>query len=89
MNDLVYQIIGFSGACFILLGFYRTSIGRWKTTALWYELDNFIGAALVIVYQLHFHTYATVLLNAVWAIVALRGLESYAERRQKAKSRKR
>ncbi len=76
-----YDAMGVVGSLLILFGFYRTSIGRWSGRSLFYELDNLAGAVLVVIYQLHYHVYYTVILNAVWAIVAIRGLTSMAERR--------
>jgi hypothetical protein len=75
-----YNLIGFVGACLILLGFYRTSIGRWKNKSFWYELDNLVGALLVIIYQVHLQAYISVALNIIWAIIAFKGLTSFAER---------
>lgn len=91
-SPLIYDAVGIVGACLILLGFYRTSIGQWKNTSFWYELDNTCGALLLIVYQLHLRAYISVVLNAIWAIVAFRGLTSFADRyrkSQKPKKRKR
>lgn len=79
-NSLMYNVIGCIGASLILLGFYRTSIGKWKNKSFWYELDNTIGALFLIVYQLHAGAYISVVVNAIWAIVAFRGLTSFAER---------
>ncbi|GAC1388230.1 MAG: hypothetical protein NVS1B7_8390 [Candidatus Saccharimonadales bacterium] len=81
--NLFYDVIGTIGACLILLGFYRTSIGQWKNKSFWYELDNTIGACLLMVYQFRLHAYISVVVNAIWAIVAFRGLTSFAERYQK------
>ena len=79
-SALLYNVIGVTGALLILFGFYRTSIGRWTNTSFWYELDNAVGATLLVIYQLHLHAYISVVLNTVWAIVAFRGLTSFAER---------
>ncbi len=76
-----YNYVGMAGAALILLGFYRTSIGRWTNRSLLYELDNLVGALLLVLYQLHNHTYMTVILNVIWATVAFRGVTSIAERR--------
>ncbi len=76
-----FTYIGFTGAFLILFGFYRTSIGRWKNKSLIYEADNLLGATLLVIYQLHYHIYVTLVLNLVWAIVAVRGITSWAERR--------
>lgn len=79
----MYNAIGLAGAVLILFGFYRTSIGKWSGKSLWYELDNFAGAVFVTAYQLHFKAYISVIVNVVWAFVALRGITSIAERRRK------
>lgn len=76
------DLVGALGACLILFGFYRTSIGRWKNKSFWYELDNFVGAILLVFYQIHTHSYISVVVNVIWAIVAFRGLTPFAERYQ-------
>lgn len=78
--NYVFDCIGATGALLILLGFYRTSIGRWKNKSFIYELDNAFGAGLLIVYQYHLHAVISVVLNIIWLIVAFRGLSSFAER---------
>lgn len=81
-NITVIDLIGALGACLILFGFYRTSIGRWKNKSFWYEMDNFVGAMLLVIYQVHTKSYISVVVNVIWAIVAFRGLTSFAERYQ-------
>lgn len=76
------DLLGALGACLILFGFYRTSIGRWKNKSFWYELDNFVGAVLLVIYQVHTQAYISVVVNVIWAIVAFRGLTPFAERYQ-------
>ena len=89
MKNFVYNMIGVAGSLLILLGFYRTSIGRWKNRSFLYELDNVIGASLVIIYQLHTRSYISVGLNFIWAFVAFRGLTSFSERYLKFHRKKR
>ena len=79
-SELIYNGIGVVGAFLILLGFYRTSIGKWKNKSFWYELDNTVGAILLIIYQTHLHAYISVIVNMIWAIIAFKGLTSFAER---------
>lgn len=78
--ESVYDVIGVLGASLILLGFYRTSIGKWKNRSFIYELDNLVGAFFLIVYQFHHSAYISVSLNIIWAIIAFRGLTSFAQR---------
>jgi len=77
----MYNAIGVVGALLILFGFYRISIGKWTGKSLWYELDNLFGAIFILIYQLHFKVYISVVLNIIWAIVAFRGVVSYRDRR--------
>ncbi len=79
-SEAVYNTIGFIGAVLILLGFYRTSIGKWKNKSFIYEFDNLVGALFVIIYQAHHAAYIGVVVNAIWALVAFRGLMPFAER---------
>lgn len=84
----MYTALGIFGALLILFGFYRTSIGKWTGTSLWYELDNLAGAVLVAIYQVHYHAYISVGVNVIWAVVALRGLTSLRQwRREKNKTK--
>jgi hypothetical protein len=79
-SEVFYNSIGIIGAFLILLGFYRTSIGQWKNKSFIYELDNLIGALFLIIYQLHYHAIISVVVNVIWAIIAFRGLTSFAQR---------
>jgi hypothetical protein len=88
-TGLFYNIIGTLGASMILFGFYRTSIGKWENKSFWYELDNVVGALLLIVYQMHLKAYISVILNVIWAFVAFRGLTSFAQRYTLAKKTRR
>lgn len=82
--------IGLLGGILLLVGFWRTSIGQWKTSSFWYELDNLTGCTLLLIYAWQKHAYVNIVLNIIWGIVAFRGLASYAERRshKRAKPRK-
>jgi hypothetical protein len=87
--EVLFNILGVVGASLILLGFYRTSIGKWKNKSFIYELDNLVGATFLIIYQFHYHAFISVTLNIIWAIIAFRGLTSFAQRySMKAKHKK-
>jgi hypothetical protein len=85
---VLYTALGIVGAALILFGFYRTSIGKWTGKSLWYELDNFFGAIFIGFYQLHHKAIISVVINIIWAIVAFRGISSYAERRLNHRTKK-
>lgn len=87
MNWTVIDWVGFAGGVLLLFGFWRTSIGRWKTTSVWYEFDNLLGCALLFIYAWDKQAYVNIVLNIIWGIVAFRGLASYAERRKLANAK--
>lgn len=72
--DIIYNGLGVIGAVMLLFGFYRVNSGKWSNKSFWYELDNVIGASLIIIYQIRYHAFVTVVVNAIWALVALWGL---------------
>jgi hypothetical protein len=93
VTTIFFNSLGIMGALLLLFGFFRTVSGKWTGKSFWYELDNVVGATFVIIYQIHYHAYVTVLLNAVWAAVAAWGLVSFfrrwrahRKRRSKAKA---
>ena len=79
--------VGIVGGVVLLFAFWRTSIGRWTGKSLWYELDNLLAATLLSIYSYSKGAVVSVILNAVWGIVAFRGVTSYAERRMRSKRR--
>ena len=87
-TEFLFNGVGVVGAFLILLGFYRTSIGRWKNKSFIYELDNLVGALFLIIYQLHYHAYISVVVNIIWAIIAFRGITSFAQRYNRVTRRK-
>lgn len=68
------------GAMLLVFGFYRVNIGKWNNKSFWYELDNLIGATLLVIYQLYYHAYVTVIVNTIWGAIALWGLFVFVRR---------
>jgi lipid-A-disaccharide synthase-like uncharacterized protein len=83
------DLAGWTGAGLVLFGFWRTSNGSWSGKSFWYEMDNLAGSSLLVLYALSRKSYVSLVLNLVWAIAAVRGLSSIAEREVKRKKRKR
>lgn len=65
-------LIGIAGAFMLLLSFIMNQAHIWKDTNLIYDLVNFFGSSLLVVYGLLIHGYPFVALNGVWAVVSLR-----------------
>lgn len=76
----VVDLIGLTGAALIVFGFLRISLGMWTSKSLWYEVDNLAGASLMMVHELLIEAYIPMVLSIMWAVVALKGLTSFAER---------
>jgi hypothetical protein len=87
MHLYLIDWVGIAGGATLLFAFVRISVGRWKSTSLWYELDNLVAAALLSIYSLNKGAYVSMVINVVWAVVAFRGVTSYTERRWSTKHR--
>jgi hypothetical protein len=87
--DIFFNALAVVGAGMLLFGFYRINSGKWTNKSLLYELDNVVGALLIIIYQIRYHAYVTVVLNAIWAGVALWGIFIFYRRYRTHRKRRR
>jgi hypothetical protein len=65
-------IIGIIGALLSLYAFIMLQSNIWKNDDLKYDLSNFIGSALLLVYSLMTKVYPFAVLNTVWAVLSLK-----------------
>jgi lipid-A-disaccharide synthase-like uncharacterized protein len=65
-------IIGVLGALLVLIAFILNQFHVWKDNDLVYDLVNFLGAVLLVIYGFIIKGWPFVALNTVWAIVSLR-----------------
>lgn len=86
--ELLFNILGVLGIVLLLFGFYRVNIGKWNNRSFWYEFDNFLGAVLIIAYQLYYHAYVTVIANVIWGAIALWGIIVFVRRVHSHRKRK-
>ena len=75
------DIIGLIGAGILLFAFFRSTVGIWTNSSLWYELDNFLAAGLLSYYNYTKSAYITMIVNVIWLIVAVVGLRGIRQRR--------
>jgi len=73
VETFVYNALGIVGSILLLFGFYRVNSGKWTNKSFWYEFDNIFGAILIIIYQIHYHAFVSVVVNLIWAGVAVGG----------------
>lgn len=79
--------LGILGTILLLFGFYRVNIGKWNDKSFWFEFDNLLGAILIIIYQLYYQAYVSVVANAIWGAIALCGLIVFIKRVHSHKKR--
>lgn len=77
---IFFNALAVAGSILLLFGFYRVNSGRWTNKSFWYEFDNALGAAFIIVYQIHYHAFVSAIVNVIWGGVALAGLSVFVKR---------
>lgn len=68
---IVFDVIGWSGATLFILSYYLLSRGIWKQNELKFNLANLLGAICLVINAIHFRDAANILVNSVWATIAL------------------
>ena len=63
--------IGIAGVSILLLAFFLASLGKLKSGTTLYQMMNFSGAVLAGIASLMIHYYPFVVLESIWALVAL------------------
>lgn len=68
------EILGITGAALVLVAFAMNQSNKWTNDSYNYDLTNFIGSAMLLLYGLILETYPFVALNAIWALFSLKDL---------------
>jgi hypothetical protein len=69
--DLILTI-GIAGALLILVAFIGDQIGKLSAKSFFYDVINFFGSGLLIVYGTLIAAWPFVVLNTIWFLVSLR-----------------
>lgn len=80
--------LGSIGAVLLLLAYFMATTKRWQTHSLQYQLSNLGAASLLIIYSFAKTAYVHVVINIVWASVAIVGLIFIREHRKRQKKQK-
>ncbi|MEK9160447.1 MAG: hypothetical protein AAB440_00200 [Patescibacteria group bacterium] len=67
-------LIGVLGAALLLAAFIASALNVMENEDLWYNVLNFVGAALLTWYAVLINSWPFIVIEAVWAVVALRGM---------------
>jgi peptidoglycan/LPS O-acetylase OafA/YrhL len=84
----MWNIVGYAGSLLILLAFIMVTRAKWKPQSFIYLLVSFFGAVFLAVYQVKLGAFAGVLLNVVFAGVAVWGIVTIARSQPNNKKRK-
>ncbi len=63
---------GLLGMLLILIAFFMVQAHKWSQDGLTYDMINFVGSALLVIYGVAGKAWPFVILNGVWAIYSLK-----------------
>lgn len=70
----IANAVGMIGVIMILVAYLLSSMGRWAVTDIYYQLVNFIGAALIL-FSLYYHwNLASVVIEIAWLMISVYGM---------------
>ncbi len=78
--------IGVVGMALILLAFFMNQTHRWKDDDLIYDVTNFIGGVLMVIYAFILNSWPFLILNGVWSLVSARDIYFDLHKKKKKKS---
>lgn len=68
---MIFELIGWLGAILFILSYYLLSRGIWKQTEIKFHVLNLSGAICLVLNAIHFRDTANILVNIVWAGIAV------------------
>ncbi len=68
--EIVFEVIGWVGTVFILIGYLLLSVGR-ITNGRMYQLFNLVGAVGLLINGAVHGAWPSVILNVVWSAIAV------------------
>ncbi|GGZ41429.1 hypothetical protein GCM10007049_38390 [Echinicola pacifica] len=71
---MIFEVFGWIGAVLFISSYVLLSSGKLSQHGMMYHLLNLLGAICLVVNAIHFSDQANVLVNTVWAGIALLAL---------------
>lgn len=68
----MYSTIGSFGALLILIAFILNQFHIWKDHYFIYDLINFLGGVLLVIYAILLDSFPFAVLNGIWSLVSFR-----------------
>lgn len=75
-NSLLIEVIGWVAAAEIVLAYALVSSKKIDSGSVFYQLLNFTGGILFVIYTVINKAYASAFVNVVWVIIAIISLIS-------------
>ena len=70
-TNFVIDLLGWTGSILFLLAYTLVSLKKTEGDSLLYQSMNIIAGIFLVIYTFTLEAYATMALNAVWAIIGL------------------
>ena len=70
----IMLIIGIFGSAIILVAFILNQSNKWSSERKSYDVANFIGATLLLIYAISTRSYPFILTNSIWGLFSLKDL---------------
>ena len=84
LSPFAADLIGFAGSFFIVAAFAYSNLTT-QMNALWFNVSNFVGAALLTVSLTVNYNLPTIVLEVVWMAIAIFGILKALKTRSKDK----
>lgn len=83
---MLFELIGWLGAVLYIVSYFLLARGTWKQNQPKYHALNLSGAACLVIHAIYLHDMANVLVNAVWAGIALVAIYNFYNSLLRSKS---
>ena len=70
-TNFLINLLGWTGSILFLLAYTLVSLKKTEGDSLLYQSMNIVAGIFLVIYTLSLEAYATMALNAVWAIIGL------------------
>ena len=88
MATFTLELLGWIGAALIILPYFLLTEQKLKSNSVEYQAMNLIGSVLVGFNAYFNRAYPSLVINAIWVIIALFGIEKLFEKSLRTRLRK-
>lgn len=85
---MITEAIGILGGGLFVLAFVQVASNKWNGKSFWYETSNLLAALLLGIYAIEKRAYTNIVLNLIWATVALYAIQHIFIRHRIRKQKK-